>query len=347
MARLELRQVEIRLGGRTILPSLNLTVEEGECVALLGPSGCGKTTTLRAVAGFLRPSKGTVTIGGKSMADVPTNKRNVGIVFQDYALFPHMTVAENINFGLNARKVPSVSAKQRVKQALSQVRLREFADRYPDQLSGGQRQRVALARAIVVRPDILLLDEPLGALDRRLRDSMQVELKQLQRNVGITTVIVTHDQEEALSLSDRVAVMFDGEIAAIGKPSELYNAPDSLRVMDFLGDMNLIEGEVKGNKLAFAGESFNAPESAATGQSLFGIRPEHISIVGESEPGVSCIVEEVVYKGPTVSVIANTRIGGVRLHASLLSANALIDELTHGDSVRMSFPARSLRLMSQ
>lgn len=341
MARLELKDVEIRLGERAILPNLNLTVEEGECLALLGPSGCGKTTTLRTVAGFLRPSQGSVMIGGKSVANVPTNKRNVGIVFQDYALFPHMSVSENVNFGLKARGIGGAEAKSRVAEALAQVRLSEFANRYPEQLSGGQRQRVALARAIVVRPDILLLDEPLGALDRRLRDSMQVELKQLQRDVGITTIIVTHDQEEALSLSDRIAVMFDGEITAIGSPSELYAKPSSLRVMDFLGDMNLIEGTVEGETLIFDGERFKVPQSVNSGEGRFGIRPEHLCLVDPGEAGVDCLIEEVVFKGPAVSVIAKTK-GGMRLHVSILGANMQKRNLVRDYRVRISLPAEHL-----
>lgn len=190
MAQLDIEEVEVRLGGRPVLENLSLAVEDGECLALLGPSGCGKTTTLRTVAGFLSPRHGDVRIGQTSVDGVPPNKRNVGIVFQDYALFPHMTVGENVAYGLEVRGLDRAEIVRRVGEALEQVRLPDFNNRYPQEMSGGQRQRVALARAIVVRPDILLLDEPLGALDRRLRDAMQVELKQLQREVGITTIIM-------------------------------------------------------------------------------------------------------------------------------------------------------------
>jgi len=213
MARLKLDHVTVHLGGAEILRRLSLTVEDGECVALLGPSGCGKTTTLRTVAGFVDPSSGDVRIGGQSVLDMPPHKRNIGLVFQDFALFPHMTASENVAYGLEMRGLPREEIRQRVTEALDTVQLDHLAERWPSELSGGQRQRVALARAIVIRPDMLLLDEPLGALDRKLRDAMQVELKQLQRQLGITTIIVTHDQEEALSLANRVAVMFDGVLA--------------------------------------------------------------------------------------------------------------------------------------
>jgi ABC-type Fe3+/spermidine/putrescine transport system ATPase subunit len=229
MARLELDNVTVAYGSVTVLPGLSLAVAEGECIALLGPSGCGKTTTLRAVAGFVSPSAGQIRIGGRDVRERPPHKRNVGLVFQDYALFPHMTVSGNVAYGLQRRGVPKPEIATRVAQALAMVRLSSFGDRYPSALSGGQRQRVALARALVIEPDILLLDEPLGALDRKLRDEMQFELKTLQERLGVTCIIVTHDQEEALSLASRVALMFDGDIEEIGPPSQLYHRPGSAR----------------------------------------------------------------------------------------------------------------------
>jgi len=341
MARLDITGVDIHLGGRAILEGLDLTVQEGECLALLGPSGCGKTTTLRTVAGFLRPTRGEVSIGGVPVARVPPNKRNIGIVFQDYALFPHMTVAENVAYGLEARRVPPDQIAQRVGAALEQVRLADFGDRRPEQMSGGQRQRVALARAIVIRPDVLLLDEPLGALDRRLRDAMQVELKQLQRDVGITTIIVTHDQEEALSLSDRVAVMFDGKIEAIGPPAQVYDAPGSLRVMDFLGAMNLFEGTVAQGRLVAGPHRIDLPEGVRDGPARYGIRPEHIELLGMEAAGIPCTVEELVFKGPAVAVLARTEDDRL-LHASL-PASAVTDAgLKRGDPVRFGLPPRRL-----
>ena len=272
---------------------------------------------------------------------MPPNKRNVGIVFQDYALFPHMTVAENVAYGLVARRVHPDQIARRVGEALEQVRLADFAERRPEQMSGGQRQRVALARAIVIRPDVLLLDEPLGTLDRRLRDAMQVELKQLQRDVGITTIIVTHDQEDALSLSDRVAVVFDGKIAAIGPPAQVYDAPTSLRVMDFLGAMNLFEGTVGNGQLASGSLCIDLPASAIDGPARYGIRPEHIELLGMDRAGIACTVEELVFKGPFVVVLARSEDARL-LHASL-AATAVTDAgLKRGDRVRFGLPVRRL-----
>ena len=343
MAQLDIEEVEVRLGGRPVLENLSLAVEDGECLALLGPSGCGKTTTLRTVAGFLSPRRGDVRIGQTSVKGVPPNKRNVGIVFQDYALFPHMTVGENVAYGLEVRGLDRAEIVRRVGEALEQVRLPDFGKRYPQEMSGGQRQRVALARAIVVRPDILLLDEPLGALDRRLRDAMQVELKQLQRDVGITTIIVTHDQEEALSLSDRVAVMFDGQIAAIGPPAQLYARPERVPVMEFLGEMNLIEGNVSGTTLVSGSLSLPLPADLAmaggSGSLRLGIRPEHIEL-GAAD-GVACIIAEIVFKGPSVSIIAH-RPDGRQFTAMVPAAQVADQGLTRGGPVIMGFPARHL-----
>ena len=341
MAQLDIDNIEVRLGGRPVLENLSLTVEDGECLALLGPSGCGKTTTLRTVAGFLHFHTGDVRIGNVSVKSVPPNKRNVGIVFQDYALFPHMTVGENVAYGLEVRGVEREDITRRVGEALEQVHLPDFAKRFPLEMSGGQRQRVALARAIVVRPDILLLDEPLGALDRRLRDAMQVELKQLQREVGITTIIVTHDQEEALSLSDRVAVMFDGQIAAIGPPAELYARPERVPVMAFLGEMNLIEGRVDGAKLVSGSLVLPLPADLAGSQGALnlGIRPEHIEL--GAPDGVACNIAEIVFKGPSVSILAKGP-DGQHFNATVPAAQVADQGLARGGAVKLGFPTRHL-----
>lgn len=352
MAQLDIQNVDVLLGGRKVLQDLSLTVAEGECLALLGPSGCGKTTTLRTIAGFLAPSRGEVRIGGVAVGRTPPNKRNVGIVFQDYALFPHMTVGENVAYGLEVRGVAKDEIRRRVGEALDLVRLGDFTARYPQEMSGGQRQRVALARAIVVRPDVLLLDEPLGALDRRLRDAMQVELKQLQRSVGITTIIVTHDQEEALSLSDRVAVMFDGKIAAIGAPDELYEQPKREPVMEFLGEVNLIEGQVEphGEDLRLVSGALNLPLPVGVGHPgaalRLGIRPEHIELGADGTGDLACIVEEVVFKGPTVSVLLSG-IDGRRLTATVAAAQVADIGLARGHAVGLGFNARHLVPLDQ
>ena len=290
MARLDISQLSFSVGATEILRAVDLCVEDGKCLALLGPSGCGKTTTLRCIAGFVAPTSGEITLDGTSVLGLPTHKRNVGLVFQDYALFPHMNVADNIAYGLKRRKVPAAERDRRAADALRLVQLEGLETRTPDQLSGGQQQRVALARALVLEPDVLLLDEPLGALDRQLRDQMQVELKRIQRESGITTIIVTHDQEEALSLSDHIAVMLDGTIEETGTPTELYRRPRSHAVMEFLGASNILDAVVetwdgKLTTLKIGVECvLKTPAQASAGSAIrIGIRPERISI-GHATP---------------------------------------------------------------
>jgi spermidine/putrescine transport system ATP-binding protein len=242
----EFKSVVKSYDGKAVLPGLDLTVAEGEFLTLLGPSGCGKTTALRLLAGFETPDAGEVRLDGVRVNPLPPNRRNVNTVFQSYALFPHMTVFDNVAFGLKMKKTPHAEIAGRVAEALHLVRLAEFAARKPHQLSGGQQQRVALARALVNRPRVLLLDESLSALDYRLRKEMQIELKTLQRQLGLTFIFVTHDQEEALSMSDRVAVMRSGVIEQIGTPREIYENPASLFVACFVGESNVLDGVVTG-----------------------------------------------------------------------------------------------------
>jgi putative spermidine/putrescine transport system ATP-binding protein/spermidine/putrescine transport system ATP-binding protein len=242
----ELRQVVKRYGAFTAVQPMDLSVESGAFVTLLGPSGCGKTTTLRMVAGLNQPSGGDILIKGTRVNDVPIHKRNLGLVFQNYALFPHKTVFDNVAFGLKYRKVAKPDIARRVKRALDLVRLPQMVDRHPNQLSGGQQQRIALARAIVVEPDVLLLDEPLSALDANLREEMRIELKKIQHQLGITTIFVTHDQSEALAMSDQIVVMNQGRIEQQGTPEEVYTRPASEFVARFLGNSNLLDGRVLG-----------------------------------------------------------------------------------------------------
>lgn len=318
MSGLELENINVWLNGQRILHDVNLSIAKGECVALLGPSGCGKTTTLRTIAGFIHPQAGDVRISGQSCVGLSPNKRNVGLVFQDYALFPHMTVAQNVGYGLRMRKRVDSEIEKLVNQFLEMVQLAHVKDRMPQSLSGGQRQRVALARALVIKPDILLLDEPLGALDRKLRDQMQVELKQLQKQLGVTTIIVTHDQEEALSLADRVAVMFSGAIREIGKPQSLYDRPQHRDVMDFLGSSNLFRclvTHVSSDSVQLSGPGgfqteLNRTDLQLNQNILVGIRPEHLSIefatVDQQRASVSGTVHETVYKGSLMEVLIKT-----------------------------------------
>src|SRR5215472_6280110 len=242
----EFAGVEKSYDGRTLaVKRLDLSIARGEFLTFLGPSGSGKTTTLNMLAGFERPTRGTITLDGRSADALPPYERNIGMVFQSYALFPHMSVTENVAFPLSVRKCPKDEIKTRVDRALDKVRLRQFADRAPAQLSGGQQQRVALARALVFEPSLVLMDEPLGALDKKLREHMQIELKQLHDQLGITIVYVTHDQSEALTMSDRVAVFESGGVAQIGTPGALYKEPATSFVANFIGENNTLSGKVE------------------------------------------------------------------------------------------------------
>jgi putative spermidine/putrescine transport system ATP-binding protein len=290
-----------RYGEHAAVDAISLAIERGEFVSLLGPSGCGKTTTLQMIAGFVEPTSGAVTMDGRDLLAVPAAKRGLGIVFQNYALFPHMTVAENVAFGLEMRGVPREERGNRVREALALVGLDHLAGRHPMQLSGGQQQRVALARALVIRPNLLLLDEPLSNLDAKLREEMQVELRRIQRAVGITTLMVTHDQAEALALSDRVVVMHAGRIEQDAAPLSAYEHPATGFVCDFLGKANLFTVEqVSAGTVAIGPLSFAAPPALAAevraGDRLL-IRPEKIAF-GEAGPGaLSATVVNRVFQG--------------------------------------------------
>src|SRR6201994_1326502 len=260
--------VSKNFGSVTALDHVSLTIGRGEFMTLLGPSGCGKTTLLKLAAGFLGPDSGTVAIDGQCVNDVPTYKREIGMMFQNYALFPHMSVAENIAYGLKTRHVPRHDIRRRLAEALALVKLTGMEDRKPRQLSGGQQQRVALARALVINPTVLLLDEPFSALDKNLRGSMQVELREIQRKLGVTTIFVTHDQSEALSLSDRLAVMSEGRIRQLGTPVEIYRRPSDRFVASFVGDTNRLRGQLIGVSDANALIAFGSTRVKASGAAL-------------------------------------------------------------------------------
>ncbi|MET1116777.1 MAG: ABC transporter ATP-binding protein [Comamonas sp.] len=245
MSFLELKNITKSYGDNCVVSNVNLSVEKGEFISLLGPSGCGKTTTLQMIAGITDVTSGAVVLDGRDITHAKPNTRGLGVVFQTYALFPHMTVVQNVSFGLEMRKVPAAERAGRIKEALALVHLDQYADRYPRELSGGQRQRVALARALVIQPPVLLLDEPLSNLDAKLREEMQFELRQIQRKVGTTTIMVTHDQSEAMSVSDRVVVMEAGRVTQIDRPVDVYEHPQNLFISTFVGKANLLQGRAK------------------------------------------------------------------------------------------------------
>ncbi|MCV7216954.1 ABC transporter ATP-binding protein [Mycobacterium crocinum] len=333
--QIELRGVRKVFGEVTAVEGADLTVADGELFAILGPSGSGKTTVLRMIAGFEQPTAGSIHLGGADVTALPPAKRDTNTVFQDYALFPHMTVAQNVEYGLKVKGVSKAERRERTGAALEMVRLSGHAARKPAQLSGGQQQRVALARALVGRPKVLLLDEPLGALDLKLREQMQVELKAIQREVGITFVIVTHDQDEALTLSDRLAVFNDGRIEQVGAAREVYENPANRFVADFVGTSNVVDGDTAETLVGRAG--------------TVAIRPERIVLLAPDEPvpagmrTVTAQVAEVVYAGPITRVAVDA--SGVRLTATLLSAEASTD-IAHGSTVVLAWPDGAVRSLS-
>ena len=296
----------VAFDGQTILDNLSLDIHDEEFVTLLGPSGCGKTTTLRIIGGFLVPDSGRVFFDGKEITDLPPYKREVNTVFQRYALFPHLNVFENIAFGLRLKKVPENEIKSRVAEMLELVNLKGFESRNIAAMSGGQQQRVAIARALVNQPRILLLDEPLGALDLKLRKDMQTELKRIQQSLDITFVYVTHDQEEALTMSDTVVVMNDGIIQQIGSPEDIYNEPTNAFVADFIGESNIMDGIMHRDFLvSFAGEQFQCVDKGFEKDENVQIvvRPEDINIVHPKDGMLTGIVKSVVFKGVHFEII--------------------------------------------
>jgi spermidine/putrescine transport system ATP-binding protein len=349
---LRLSGIEKHYGSTVAVAGIDLDVGEGEFVTLLGPSGCGKTTTLGLIAGFFPPTAGEIYLKGKPVADLPSFRRDIGVVFQDYALFPHMTAAENVAFGLRMRKVGSAETAKRVQDALDLVKLGGLGDRRPLQLSGGQRQRVALARALVINPAVLLLDEPLSNLDLKLREEMRVEIVSIQRRLGITTVFVTHDQGEALVMSDRIAVMNQGRIEQLGDPASIYEAPATRFVAEFIGRMNLFTGTVTAERGVRIGDStfgIEVPaEMPADAAVHVAIRPERarLSAARPSEgvalPGT---VRQVFYLGATREVhvdLAHGEKGFVELRNDGCDAG-----VQAGSTVWLSAAASNCRVLPQ
>jgi len=333
---IRLRELRKLFGHIVAVDGIDLDIADGEFFAVLGPSGSGKTTVLRMIAGFETPTSGSIELGGRDTTRVPPFRRDVNTVFQDYALFPHMSVADNVAYGLRVRRVGKPERVRRVAEVLEMVRLPDLGTRKPGELSGGQRQRIALARALINRPRVLLLDEPLGALDLKLREQMQVELKSIQRDVGITFVFVTHDQDEALTLCDRLAVMHDGRLEQVGSPEEVYERPATRFVAEFVGTSNVISGEAA-HRLLHSAQAVS-------------IRPEKIRVLprdgspdGEdSAVRLDGVVREVVYAGPATRVVVDVDVD-ITLAALILNVEPRAATFTRGQPVTLTWDAAASR----
>lgn len=342
MTEVSIERLTMDYGVHLAVDGISLRIRNGEFISLLGPSGCGKTTTLKMIAGFEQATSGAIRFDGSDVMHVPAEKRDIGMVFQNYALFPHMTVAGNLAFGLEMRKLPKAEIQSRIARVLEMVQLSSHADRYPNQLSGGQQQRVALARALVIEPKILLLDEPLANLDAKLREEMRVFIREIQRRVGITTVYVTHDQAEAMTMSDRVVVMFGGRIAQMGTPAEIYDQPASVDVAKFVGQVNLLSMKVDavssdgGMDVSgpFGPIRVKAIEGAVPGRAVtVAVRPEAIDLVAPGE-------------GQAATIVSSYYSGSLMDYRVRLADGTLIDVQTFprrrfvdGEAVGLSVPA--------
>lgn len=346
MTTLTLDRINKFYGTLHILRDIHLNIGQGEFISLLGPSGCGKTTTLRCIAGFESISDGRIRFGERDMTNVLPEHRDLGMVFQSYALFPHMTVAENLSFGLEVRKVPAADRVSRIARVLEMVKLGEFSKRYPRELSGGQQQRVALARALVIEPQVLLLDEPLANLDASLRDDMRFFIRDLQQRVGITTVYVTHDQSEAMVMSDRIVVMNRGVIEQCGTPRDIYEKPASLMVADFIGHSNTIPGQIRGRSEAgYLVDTDDGPLHAAGAEGLSGevrvmVRPENIDLAS-GENTLAGRVAKSIYQGEDCLLMVKLPSG-----ATVTTSVSADFSLAKGDPVTLGFPARKSWVIS-
>lgn len=339
MSEVRIEHVFKRFGDVTAVSDFDLTVKDGEFVSLLGPSGCGKTTSLRMIAGFERATEGEIYIGDHCVSShikntfVPPEKRDIGMVFQSYAVWPHMTVTENVAYPLKIQKVPKEERAARVAEMLKLVHLDEYGSRYPHQLSGGQQQRVALARALVMRPGLLLLDEPLSNLDAKLRESMRFEISSIQKELGITVIYVTHDQSEAMTMSDRVVVMSRGVIQQIGTPYEIYRNPANKMVADFIGLVNFVEGEVQGDRVYISGTGVSFPNtSGITGSATIAVRPENITMSRTSGTIEGTLVHRF-YLGDAVDYRVQCKHHVIRV----IVKGAELKEFADGEKVYLDF----------
>ncbi len=351
--RVQLVELVKRFNDVTAVDGIDLDIPAGEFVSLLGPSGCGKTTTLRLIAGFERPDEGAILLDGTDMAQTPPHRRPVNTVFQSYALFPHLDVAGNVAFGLRFQRASSGDAERRVREALALVQLEGLGKRRTHQLSGGQQQRVALARALILNPAVLLLDEPLGALDAKLRKALQIELKSIQERVGITFIYVTHDQEEALTMSDRIAVMSRGRVEQVGSPKEVYEEPATAYVADFLGVSNLMTARAMGPGAGGCRVAIGTSElvagrgdTGATGEVKLVIRPERVQVHPRGSAGPNRIpgmVERTVFLGPTMQIIV--QLPENRVVNAVVTNRSESEGYPQGEPVDVHLPAEDLRVL--
>ncbi|MBE6781479.1 MAG: ABC transporter ATP-binding protein [Ruminococcaceae bacterium] len=339
---IELKDISIAFGSQTVLDGINLNIKYGEFVTLLGPSGCGKTTTLRIIGGFEEPDSGDILFDGKNINGVPSYKRQVNTIFQRYALFPHLNVYENIAFGMRVKKVKESEIKEKVSKMLKLVNLEGLEKRKIDTLSGGQQQRVAIARALANEPRVLLLDEPLAALDLKLRKDMQVELKNIQQSLGITFIFVTHDQEEALTMSDTIVVMDEGKIQQIGTPKDIYNEPENAFVADFIGESNILDGIMRKDYLAeFSGHKFECLDKGFAANEAVDVvvRPEDVDIVKPEDGMLTGVVTSVSFLGVHYEIIVD--IGGFKWMIQTT------DEAFEGETVGLYIEPDAIHIMKK
>ena len=344
MSFLRIEGLAKRFGDFVAVKDFHLEVERGEFVSLLGPSGCGKTTTLQMIAGFLDPSQGRIVLDGKDITQLRPEQRGMGVVFQSYALFPHMTVEQNISFGLEMRKLSRELVQQRIQDAIALVRLHGLGARYPRELSGGQRQRVAIARALAIQPEVLLLDEPMSNLDAKLRQEMHVEMRAIQRQLGITTILVTHDQVEAMTMSDRIAVMHNGQIAQVDTPQQIYDKPSCDFASVFLGKTNRFEGQAHSRDTVKIGDMLlGAPSPVDSGPVVVYLRPERIAVGAAGDGGLPGTIKTLLFLGSQWVVNVSTALGDI--HISL--PNARRAALHEGAEVSLNWAPEDVRVLTQ
>jgi len=347
MSKISIQNAVKRYGKTTVIPDLSAEIEEGELFTLLGPSGCGKTTLLRMIAGFNSIEGGDIYFNENRINDMDPSKRNIGMVFQNYAIFPNLSVRDNVAFGLKNRKMDKEKIKEETDKYLNLMQIMQYADRMPNQLSGGQQQRIALARALVITPDVLLMDEPLSNLDAKLRMEMRSVIRHTQKSVGITTVYVTHDQEEAMAISDKIAVMKEGVIQHIGRPKDIYQRPKNVFVATFIGRTNIIPAKLEGGSVVFADgyrEQLEALGSVQDQEVLCSIRPEEFIICKEGEKGIRGTVKECTYLGLNTNYYIDTDAGET---VEIVEESSLEDELKEGQPVLLQVKKQKINVFNK